>query len=141
RGAVAGDNPWDAPTLEWATSSPAPTYNFLRFPIVRGRYPIWARTGSDPIVTGQRTDAREIIVSDVLDAQPKHRVIFPSDSIWPFLASLALGVMFAGMIFTQWAVPVGLVLTTITLIGWFWPNKEEKMEEAREDVSDESRKR
>src|SRR5215213_8612554 len=28
RGRPAGDNPWNAPTLEWATSSPAPSYNF-----------------------------------------------------------------------------------------------------------------
>ena len=27
-GKPAGDNPWDAPTLEWATSSPPPVYNF-----------------------------------------------------------------------------------------------------------------
>ncbi|CAB4869983.1 unannotated protein [freshwater metagenome] len=28
RGQVAGDDPWDAQTLEWATSSPAPVNNF-----------------------------------------------------------------------------------------------------------------
>ena len=33
-GAPAGDNPWDAPTLEWATSSPPPAYNFARIPVV-----------------------------------------------------------------------------------------------------------
>jgi cytochrome o ubiquinol oxidase subunit 1 len=33
-GAVAGDNPWNAPTLEWATSSPPPAYNFAFTPIV-----------------------------------------------------------------------------------------------------------
>src|SRR5579884_2936490 len=30
RGARAGDNPWDAWTLEWATTSPPPEHNFAR---------------------------------------------------------------------------------------------------------------
>jgi heme/copper-type cytochrome/quinol oxidase subunit 1 len=28
RGAVAGDDPWEGYTLEWATSSPPPSHNF-----------------------------------------------------------------------------------------------------------------
>ena len=32
QGAVAGDDPWDAWTLEWATTSPPPEYNFARIP-------------------------------------------------------------------------------------------------------------
>src|ERR1700749_1918775 len=31
-GALAGANPWGAATLEWATSSPPPAYNFLYLP-------------------------------------------------------------------------------------------------------------
>jgi cytochrome c oxidase subunit 1 len=33
-GKIAGDNPWDAPGLEWQTSSPPPTFNFETQPIV-----------------------------------------------------------------------------------------------------------
>ena len=40
-GAPAGDNPWDAPTLEWATSSPPPPYNFAVIPTVASRHPLW----------------------------------------------------------------------------------------------------
>jgi cytochrome c oxidase subunit 1/cytochrome c oxidase subunit I+III len=41
RGKRAGDNPWDAWTLEWATTSPPPPHNFERLARVRGRRPLW----------------------------------------------------------------------------------------------------
>ncbi len=41
RGKLAGDNPWDAWTLEWATTSPPPHDNFGEVPPIRGRRPLW----------------------------------------------------------------------------------------------------
>ncbi len=40
-GKIAGDNPWGAWTLEWATTSPPPPENFTRVPPIRGRRPLW----------------------------------------------------------------------------------------------------
>ncbi len=40
-GETAGDNPWDAWTLEWATTSPPPVENFVRIPPIHGRRPLW----------------------------------------------------------------------------------------------------
>src|SRR6185437_10324507 len=41
-GEAAGDNPWDAWTLEWATTSPPAAENFpLGVPPVHGRRPLW----------------------------------------------------------------------------------------------------
>jgi cytochrome c oxidase subunit 1/cytochrome c oxidase subunit I+III len=40
-GRPAGDNPWNAWTLEWATTSPPPVENFELVPPVRGRRPLW----------------------------------------------------------------------------------------------------
>jgi cytochrome c oxidase subunit 1 len=41
RGRIAGNDPWDAWTLEWATSSPPAAYNFAVIPTVRSRRPLW----------------------------------------------------------------------------------------------------
>jgi cytochrome c oxidase subunit I len=40
-GERAGADPWDAWTLEWATSSPPAEYNFIKTPVVRSRRPLW----------------------------------------------------------------------------------------------------
>ncbi|HEX4032215.1 MAG TPA: cytochrome c oxidase subunit I [Terracidiphilus sp.] len=40
-GKEAGNDPWDAWTLEWSTSSPPPAYNFAADPVVRSRRPLW----------------------------------------------------------------------------------------------------
>lgn len=39
-GDPAGDDPWDGQTLEWATPSPAPAYNFDAQPVVRSAEPL-----------------------------------------------------------------------------------------------------
>jgi cytochrome c oxidase subunit 1 len=41
KGKLAGNDPWDAWTLEWATSSPPPEYNFATAPIISSRRPLW----------------------------------------------------------------------------------------------------
>jgi heme/copper-type cytochrome/quinol oxidase subunit 1 len=39
-GEIAGDDPWHGNTLEWATASPPPPYNFEKVPPVRSFMPL-----------------------------------------------------------------------------------------------------
>ena len=64
KGKLAGDNPWDAWTLEWATTSPPPHENFHTLPPIRSRRPLWDIANPDrpdPVV-GKNTS--EIVSPD-----------------------------------------------------------------------------
>src|SRR4030095_9167857 len=47
RGKPAGDNPWNAWTLEWATTSPPPHQNFNAPPLIHSRRPLWDYANPD----------------------------------------------------------------------------------------------
>jgi cytochrome c oxidase subunit 1 len=123
-GQIAGANPWHADTLEWATSSPPPVYNFLYGPTVEGRYGLWMETENTPVVTGLCTDKREVLSTTILEAAPEHRYSLCEDSIWPLCTALVTGGFFLAVIFTPWAVPVSAAIVFVTLALWFWRENE-----------------
>jgi cytochrome c oxidase subunit 1 len=49
KGVIAGDNPWDGQTLEWATSSPPPEHNFEALPPIRSERPLWDANHPDAL--------------------------------------------------------------------------------------------
>jgi cytochrome c oxidase subunit I len=59
-GTRAGDNPWNAWTLEWATASPPPAYNFAALPPITSPRPLWDLTHARPSVTGHTPDAQPV---------------------------------------------------------------------------------
>jgi cytochrome c oxidase subunit I+III len=120
-GAVAPDNPWNADTLEWGTTSPPPVYNFLYQPVVEGQNALWDRTELAPVVVGVRSDCREVLVTDVMDAEPSNKTEDPQPSVWPFAAAVVTSAFFVSSIFTPWAVPVFALPIAATLVAWFWP--------------------
>ncbi|WP_214474971.1 cytochrome c oxidase subunit I [Mesorhizobium sp. dw_380] len=128
-GRIAGDNPWRASTLEWATTSPPPSYDFSRLPVVTHREPLWAEPDLLPVVEGLRVDAREVLAGTVADAVPQLRVPSADNSIWPLLSAIAVGGAFLGSIYTPWAVVWGAIPVSIGFICWFWPKGEPEDEE------------
>jgi cytochrome c oxidase subunit I len=118
-GKPSGPNPWGASTLEWATASPPPSFNFAHIPVVDSGEPLWRDEYT--VATGLRVDRRELIVSSLVDAKPQARESSVGPSIWPFLAAIATSVMLVWSMFSPWAVVWGSIPITICLIGWFWP--------------------
>jgi cytochrome c oxidase subunit 1 len=125
KGVIAGCNPWHSPTLEWATESPPPDFNFTYPPTVQSRDPLW----DEPILTpisGLSTTKREALLTTIMEAAPDHKYEFPEHSIWPLLLAIAVGGGFTASIFTPWAIPVSALATFIVLSFWFWRGNEPK---------------
>src|SRR5579884_2928746 len=122
-GEIAGRNPWDAGTLEWAADSPPAPYNFEYLPVASGRYTMWAPPEDRAVVTGVRDDRREVLVTSVMDAEPQHRYVLPSSSGWPFISALLIGIGFVGTVFRFWWYFPTALFAGIGLIGWFWPRR------------------
>ena len=84
---------------------------------------MWERSEEPPVVSGIRTNCREVLVTSVMDAAPSNKIIFPEPTIWPFLCAVVTSAFFIGSIFTPWALPVSILPLAVTLIGWFWPKR------------------
>lgn len=120
-GSPAPANPWNAPTLEWATSSPPPSYNFVCVPVVRSRDPLWQPSDTLAVASGLRTDRRELVITSVAAAEPQAREASPRNSIWPLLTAIATTIELIWSIFSPWAVVWGSIPVAVALVGWFWP--------------------
>ena len=130
-GRPAGNDPWGGETLEWATSSPPPEYNFITVPEVRSREPLWdqpeLRDGYQPEELGGRplTGGHITLSTSSLDAAPQGEVHMPHGSPWPLLLTVAMFVTFSGLLLGS-VVVAGLGAGAITgaVCGWFWPRGE-----------------
>jgi len=128
RGAPAGDNPWDAATLEWSIPSPPPKYNFAVIPLIRSRHPLW-ESRLDP--DGPRSslqvgyllaDGRETMGTTPLAAIPDSILKMPDDSYAPFWLGLFLFLFFSTLVLRLW-LSAGLMLLgcALALAVWLWP--------------------
>jgi hypothetical protein len=130
-GAVAGNNPWDAPTLEWAVSSPPPPYNFSVIPTLATRHPLWEdRLGNEGAISsidrGMLLDeGKETIATSALDGVPDMVLEMPEDSYAPVLLALGLAALFVGLLFKAWlAVAIGGAIVALAMLSWFWPRSD-----------------
>jgi cytochrome c oxidase subunit 1/cytochrome c oxidase subunit I+III len=114
RGALAGPDPWGGGSLEWATSSPPPEYDFERIPVVRSAYPNWDERVDGPVLdAGHETPA-----TTVLDADYDEVLEMPPETAWPFVLALSLGAVFALTLtghYVSAAVFVGVAFLIVAL--------------------------
>jgi cytochrome c oxidase subunit I len=131
KGPLAGDNPWDAPSLEWATTSPPPPYNFVVIPTVASRHPLWEDRLQQHEGEGSHVDAglvldhgREAIGTSSLDATPDIILRMPRDSYAPVILALTATTIFIGLAFhLWWLAALGALATGVDIIGWLWPER------------------
>jgi cytochrome c oxidase subunit 1/cytochrome c oxidase subunit I+III len=132
RGAPAGANPWEAPTLEWSVASPPPAYNFLEIPIVASRFPLWEPpAGAGEVARSQlRTTlkleaGRETLATSALDAEVDLVMKMPDDTLAPLALTIGMALGFIGMLtHLGWLTIVGGLMTLVALVAWLWPRRE-----------------
>ena len=144
-GRSAGDNPWDADTLEWANSSPPPNAQFPRIPVVRDRHPLWDEHWRQERMRPEETPARDpearedveqmdhwptrwrgALVVSVTEGRPIAVVHMPRRSFAPFVMSVGFLVLFAALIVDHTTfMAVGAGLIAVALVMWFWPQDTE----------------
>ena len=128
RGVLAAPNPWDAPTLEWATPSPPPAYNFAVIPFIASRHPLWEDrldegAGRSSLERGYLLmEGRETIGTTPLDAIPDIILKMPEDSYTPFFVGLFSALAFTGLLLHWGGFTVLMALAcSLSLIVWMWP--------------------
>jgi cytochrome c oxidase subunit I+III len=139
RGAEAGNDPWSGDSLEWATTSPPPSYNFDRVLAVRSRYPWWTmkEQGVMPVVKGVSSETRQVLVTTLLDAEPQTVSNVATPSFTPFLLALAVAVAFVGFLFSVVWLAVGFLLCFIVLAYWHWPREAERRPPWKDEPAEE----
>lgn len=133
-GEIAGNNPWGASTLEWATTSPPPVYNFAELPTVNGRDPLWDALPDQPVVEGLDEDCRQVLITKVMDGDPDHRDEFPAATPVPLIAAIATSIFFITTIFTAKGFFPTIILVGITLLIWYWPRRQPAERRRERDI-------
>jgi len=117
-GLPAGDDPWDARTIEWLTPNPTPEYNFIEVPDVHSVDEFWHRKYTED-ASGRLVKVAERSQFIQRRATDDDHVHLPSPSYYPIVASIGLPVIAYGQVYRLWAVSItGLVILLSGLFAW-----------------------
>jgi len=112
---TTGD-PWDGRTLEWATASPPPAFNFAVMPNVKGEEPYW----------GMKTKAREL--AHLLTAEPSYQPIsVPRNTATGVVtAFFAVLIGFAMIWRIYWLAGIGFIGVYAAFVAFAWRDRSEE---------------
>jgi cytochrome c oxidase subunit 1 len=119
RGKLAGNDPWDARTLEWTISSPPPEYNFAEVPEVHSRDDFWHQKYTEddegrlvPLPSGG-ADAH------AAEAHDGHGIHLPSPSYYPLVTALGLPILgYAAVFENVWLAILGAIVLLFGIYAW-----------------------
>jgi cytochrome c oxidase subunit 1 len=119
KGEKAGNDPWDARTLEWAIESPPHHYNFAEIPTVHHRDELWHRKYAEdeegapvPVVAGAQEHEEH---AEEEHAEPH----MPDPSYFPLIAAAGFPLIGYGVVYRAWPVAILGALTMLGgLFGW-----------------------
>ena len=113
---VATGNPWEAFTLEWATTSPPPAHNFDSLPPVRSARPLW------DLQHPEFADHGEPVTPDAeAAAEGLGDIHLPPPSHWPIVMALGITLTLGGFVLAPLGylfTLIGLVLFAVATTGW-----------------------
>jgi cytochrome c oxidase subunit 1/cytochrome c oxidase subunit I+III len=126
-GVRAGNNPWNADSLEWEISSPPPEYNVERIPVVATRHPLWDDFDeqADPDDERLLDHRRVTLVTSALDARPLGVAKMPEETLTPILMALALAVFFGAIVAKAIVIALVMIAAGLAVMAaWLWPRPE-----------------
>ena len=118
-GETAGDDPWDARTLEWSISSPPPHYDFAELPEVDDRDPVWL--AKHPELVEKRDSVSQNSDDAPATTLPpgEEGIHIPGQSWYPFVMSVGLFIGGFGLIYHNWLLAIfSLVIVTLSTYAW-----------------------
>jgi cytochrome c oxidase subunit 1/cytochrome c oxidase subunit I+III len=125
RGAASGPDPFRGGTLEWATTSPPPVYNFAVVPTVTSPYPNWDEADREQdrrrLQQGALVldEGHETPSSTVRDGYLDGVLEMPEESWWPLVTAVCVTCVFAFVLVSHYAIAgVFLLLTAFAIVGW-----------------------
>jgi len=122
RGAVAGNDPWDARTLEWSIPSPPPEYNFAEIPQVNGPDSFWAEKYTEDEqgrLLAIPSDPASDPAPSPAPSKDGHGIHLPSPSIYPLVVAIGLLPIAYGAVFENLIlVGIGVVTLLFGIYAW-----------------------